>query len=371
MRIGIDCTATGRRQTGLEAYTLSLVGAMLRSNSSIEFVLFLPTSIPEQLVLLRDRFSSFESPFGNRLFANQLWLASMARVGGVDLMHYPALPPVFPPHNFVMTLHDATPWKFPQTMSKKGYIYFRSTLSLWLRKSNMIITPSVACRDEIVGRFGFATSKVRVIHHGVRSELVAHAASKGSHLLERLGLAPGYVLYVGTVEPRKNLAIVLQALARLRARGIQVRFLIVGRLAWGRAQLTRVLQEEKVEDLVVFTGHVPDYDLACLYENAAFLVQPSLYEGFGLPIVEAMALGCPVIASRISAHVEVLGDAGLFFSPFDVDGLADMMVRLLADDRARASMAERGSKRSQDFSWERAASRTLEVYNEVLTKAMS
>lgn len=368
MRVGIDCTALARRRAGLELYVQGLARALVQLDRDVEFVLFLPRSGPEELAELQERARIIRSPFNDSIVRSQLWLSLAARSSGVNLMHYPAYPPLWPAPPFVMTVQDVTPWLFPQTMPRKGYAYFRSLLAVWTRKARLVITGSEASRIEIARMFGLPEASIKVIYHGVRSALLA-GVGDSSRLLARFGLAPGYILFVGTVEPRKNLRTLIRALSRLRTGGLYVKLVVAGRMAWGATELLNVIEEEHVGDLVVVTGYVSDDELACLYRNASFVVQPSVYEGFGLPVVEAMALGCPVIASRIPAHVEVLGETGMYFSPLDIEGLSNAMVQLLADNHVRAGLVEAGLRRSQEFTWERAARQTREAYYEAIQRS--
>jgi glycosyltransferase involved in cell wall biosynthesis len=367
MRIGIDCTILDRPQTGFEAYTFNLVDSLLRLNTAAEFVLFGPRSLARLLGLPRERVSAVESPVGTGVIANQIWLATTLRSGQVDLMHYPAFPPLMPKGRFVMTLHDATPWTYGTTMSRKANWYFRSMIGLWARRCEAIIAPSDATKQEIINRLHLPVSKVRVIRLGVKRSLqFSRPSDEAAGLYPNV--APGYVLFVGTIEPRKNLPTVVRALARLRSAGSPRHLVIVGRRAWGTQELEAVLEEHEMRDLVSLVGHVRDEDLGYFYRHAACLIQPSFHEGFGLPIVEAMALGCPVIASAIPAHREVLGDAGIYFPPHDIDALAVAMAKVLDDDRESASIAERGLKRAQEFTWENAAASTFAVYCAALEK---
>ncbi len=366
MRIGIDCTVLSRPQTGFEAYTLGLVHALAQLDTGAELVLFVPRPVPEQLSGLRPRCSLVASPLGGGVLAHQAWLAAVLRARTVDVMHYPAFPPLAPPARFIMTVHDATPWAFGRTMMGRASLYFRSTIGVWAKRSRLIITPSEASKTEVVRRLGVPADRVRAIGLGVRDTLRMRPEPGGERPRRPPGLAPGYVLFVGTVEPRKNLGVVIRALARLRAAGTSRRLVIVGRLGWGMAELHTRLDEEGMRDSVVLAGHVPDEALASFYAHAAVLVQPSLHEGFGLPIVEAMAAGCPVIASDIPAHREVLGDAGAYFSPLDSEGLAAAVARLLADDRLRASMVHHGRQRAEEFTWDKTARQTLQAYHDAL-----
>jgi len=179
----------------------------------------------------------------------------------------------------------------------------------------------------------------------------------------RYGLEGPFLLSVGSLEPGKNRERLLQAFARLQARGLKHTLVVAGQRAWryeGEAPLARRLG---LADSVRFLGHVPQADLPALYSAADLFVFPSLYEGFGLPALEAMACGTPVVASNVSALPEVVGDAALQVSPLDVEALADAIERLLRDDRLRADLRERGLERARQFSWEKAARRTAEVYS--------
>ena len=368
MRIGIDCTVVGRPQTGFEAYTLSLVTSLLQLDSDIDFVLFTPKSIPRALADLSHRASIVTGPFRTGVLASQAWLGPAVALSHLDLMHYPAFPPLVPSSGFVLTLHDATPWAFRQTMSRGANLYFRTTVRLWGRRSRVIITPSEASKTQIVRHVGIPAGRIRVIKLGVRNFSQGTNVADDERGLRQFSLTPGYILFVGTVEPRKNLALVIRALALLRASGVRRQFVVAGRLAWGAVELNRLLDEEQLRDAVVFTDHISDGELANFYRQAVFLVQPSVHEGFGLPVVEAMALGCPVLASDIPAHREVLGDAGMYFSTKDALALAKGMARLLADDHARAAMRLRALVRSEEFTWAETARRTLAVYRDAVAQ---
>jgi glycosyltransferase involved in cell wall biosynthesis len=367
MRIGIDCTVMARPVTGFETYVSCLASALVRLKSDAELVLFSPRPLPPDLATLRGCATIITSPFGTQVLAHQAWLASTRHVHRVDLMHYPAFPPLLPPSKFVMTVHDATPWKFARTMSAKARIYFRSTLALWTRRSRLIITPSESSKEEIADRFGVPDSRVRVIHHGVRNSLRPRSQDASGDPPPRRRSEPEYILFVGTVEPRKNLSLLIRAIAKLRATGQSCRLVVAGRLAWGVPEIERLLDREGVNDGVELRGHVSDAELAGLYERAVCLVQPSLHEGFGYPIAEAMALGCPVIASRIPPYVEVLGEAGVYISPHDVDGLAAAISQMLGNEEFRAALIARALARSEEFTWRRSAERTLEAYRDAIT----
>ena len=185
-------------------------------------------------------------------------------------------------------------------------------------------------------------------------------------ICSRYGLrARGFILYVGVLEPRKNVPILLRAYRDLIDRGIQEQLAIVGKKGWMFEDIFATVQALKLEDRVVFTGYVTDENLPYLYNGARLFVYPSLYEGFCLPVLEAMACGIPVITSNISSMPEIIGDAGLLIDPHDPDQLVQAIQQLIADDDLNHSLRERGLQRAAQYSWERTARETLQVYSEV------
>lgn len=361
VRVGIDLTTSARSQTGLETYALSLTEAVLMRGSDLEFVVFTSSPRPQSLQAKGGRVHFVESPFGREILRNQLWLVRAAWKHQVDLMHYPAFPPLFPPRRFVLTIHDLTPWRFPRSMSRKGFLYFRSLLGAWAHRSRAILTVSSSARDEIVRILKIPAERVSVVRPAVRSGLSSHPISRDREILASFNLVPGYILFVGIIEPRKNLPVLIEAFAKSKDHNGGHKLVLAGRPGWGVDDVGLAIRRHRLEDSVVLAGYVTDEQLAALYRGAGFLVQPSVYEGFGLPVLEAMALGCPVIASRIPPHEEVLGDAGIYFSPLNVDELAGKM-RLLSSPDQRLHYAERGKARATQFTWQRAAEQVEAVY---------
>lgn len=365
-RIGIDLTTSSRRRTGLEQYALTLTEALLLEHTDLRFVIFTssepgtwdPPACNDTLIV--------RSPWGGKVLENQLWLARQGRKHRVDLMHYPAYPPLFPVARFVMTIHDLTAWRFPRAMSLKGYLYFRSMLGVWAPRSCAILTVSTSVREEIVRYLGLPRSQIVVVSPGPRKSLLADSPHRDGDHLQKFGLVPGYILHVGIVEPRKNLSILIEAVAKAIGAGANLRLVLAGRPGWGVQRVRDAICRFGLERSVALLGHVTDLELAALYRGARFLVQPSIYEGFGLPLLEAMTLGCPVIASDIPAHREVLGEAGEYFNPLDSSALAEKM-RALSAGQARASLIVKGQARAARFTWEAAAKRVIEFYRASLT----
>lgn len=369
-RVGVDLTTSSRRRTGLEHYALTLTDAVLRERSDLQFVIFTSSEPGAWDPPEHDGTLVVRSPWGSKVLENQVWLARQVWRHRVDLMHYPAYPPLFPATRFVMTIHDLTAWRFPKAMSLKGYVYFRSMLRFWAPRSSAVLTVSTSVREEVARYLGLPRSRISVVSPGPRLSLLTDAPQSDMYHLQSFGLAPGYVLHVGTMEPRKNLAVLVEAVAKAADTGLGLRLVLVGRQGWGMNRLHDAICRFGLQRSVVLLGHVTDPELAALYRGARFLVQASIYEGFGLPLVEAMALGCPVIASDIPAHREVLGDAGEYFDPLDSDALAKKM-QALSSEHARASLIAKGQARTARFTWPEAAKRVIELYRMCLTTGPS
>ena len=184
-------------------------------------------------------------------------------------------------------------------------------------------------------------------------------------MFTKYSITGSFILFVGNISPRKNILALLQAFNKLKKRGIKHKLVIAGKKDQRYEQVLKTLNELNLGGEVIFTGYVPEEDLPKLYNAADLFVYPSLYEGFGLPILEAMACGTPVVASNVSSLPEVAGDAGLLVNPQDVDALTNAMYKVLTDDKLKESLIDKGLERAKFFSWEKTARETLEVYKEV------
>ncbi len=263
---------------------------------------------------------------------------------------------------FIITVHDLERICFPHAPEDPVARMELDLDALAIKKADHVIAVSDNTKKDLVRHLDISADKISVIHNGVD-----HAVFKPNGT----GKLPfPYVLYVGSERPRKNLETILSALARLKKQGDFPDLKLVKVGSPGRSETYReatldFVNKLGLQDQVVFVGHVPDQELSTYYSSARALVYPSLYEGFGLPIVEAMACGCPVITSSISSLPEVGGEAGLYVDPHDVAGLMQTIAQVLRDESLRAQMIKRGIERSSQFSWTKAANATMDVYRQV------
>lgn len=289
---------------------------------------------------------------------------------GPNLLHSPQFNiPLLSGIPQVTTIHDCAYAKYPEEFTSPvdrllHAVMFRAAL----QKSRKIIAVSQATKDDLVARFKISESKIRVIHEGVDESFRRWPDSKQMEAFKgRYGIEGDYVLFVGVARPRKNIERVLRAFATARKDLPQsLKLIIAGPEDRRFIDIRKRVQELGIADSVIQTGKVSDRELCCLYRSALCLVFPTLYEGFGLPILEAMASGTPVITSHRPAHTEVAGEAAMLIDPLSTEQLMEAIVMVVADKKLRQELAEKGLIRAGMFSWDRCAEQTLSLYDEVL-----
>ena len=263
----------------------------------------------------------------------------------------------------VITVHDLAFLRFPQSMTAESHRYY-GQVRRGVHSADRIIAVSDATRADLSALLDADDQKIRVIHHGRDPLFYPRGCDEQRLALDKHGVGNKFLLWVGTFEPRKNLLLLLDAFQQVRDRDHHVQLVLVGKRGWLDGPIFARLDSPALRGGVRVLDNVPRPDLPALYSAAAAFVFPSLYEGFGLPVLEAMACGTPVIAADVSSLPEVLGTAGLLVRPDDSTAFADAAIRLLGDTSVAEVLAARGLERSQDFTWERAARLTLQTYFE-------
>ena len=369
MRIAID--ARKLRDFGIGTYIRNLLRHLARLDKSTEFI-----------VLCRDEDCAFAAELGENFravpersrgysFREQIAVPLNLRRERVALFHAPHyVLPAITPCPSVVTIHDCIHLRFPQYLPNKfGYAYARSALWIATHRSARVLTVSEASKRDILKYFRIPESKITVIYNAIDERFSEEpAADDVMRVQERYQLYDPFVLYAGNIKPHKNLERLIEAFYLIRRGELaHVKLLIIGDEISKYAALRRTVHRYKLHQHVRFFGFVPDATLAILYRLARVFVFPSLYEGFGLPPLEAMASGTPVITSNVSSLPEVAGDAAMLIDPYEPDAIAGAMKRVLSDDRLREDMRERGFARVREFSWDRSVRRVREIYEEVLS----
>jgi glycosyltransferase involved in cell wall biosynthesis len=292
---------------------------------------------------------------------------------GIDLVHAPSL--AVPPKGgkpLVVSIHDAAPWIFPGTFTARGRWFHAMGARAALRRADRVITGSAAAAGELAEHMSLPPDRVRVVPYGVSAPAVRPGPGEVGEVVRRYGLEGSeYVLWVGSLEPRKGVGTLVNAMAQLVARpargaGPGPVLVLAGYPGWQNSDLLPAAGLARLGTQFRQVGQVTDPELWALYSGAALFAFPSLHEGFGLPVLEAMASGTPVVASDIPALREVAGTAALLLPVGDAGAWAGAIEALLADGGRRAEMAEQGRRRAEQFSWAATAAATLEVYRELL-----
>lgn len=370
MKIGIDANLLSRWRGGSSVYLQNIVRELERIDSGNQYYLYSQRhfALPFQSPRWRKRVSR-RIPFA----PGTLWLLtearSMAARDGVDLFWGPgqALPlGLRRSVSNVLTVHDLVWQRFPETMNSYTHAVYRLFQEKWIRSADRLIAISGSVGNDLESLLHVPSCKIRVVHHGVSREYQPRdPAAAARHVEAKLGISGKYICAVGTVEPRKNLTTLIQAVKILKGRGWGHQCVIAGVKGWKDSKIYASVRQAGLTDQDVrFLGFVADQDMPWLYSGATAFVFPSLYEGFGLPLVEAMACGVPIVASHAPPMPEILQDAALLVPPAGAEEFAGAIARVLAQPELREELAARGLKRAWHFGWDKAARELLDVFEE-------
>lgn len=367
--IAIDATSVPPRPAGAGRYAIELIHALGGVDEAHDYVVYcrshslsLLSPLPSHMTLVDvGRLSR-----GRRYVWEQTRLPLDLRRRGVDLLHstHHSLPFAYSPCRRVVTVHDVTFFLAPARYPPLRRVFFQLMTRLSARFADAIIVPSRSAAADLQWTLHPHSGRVHVTYEGVAPEFHPVPPHEAAIVARRYGLEPGYLLSLGTREPGKNRSTLLRAIERLRSEGRDVHLAVVGQHSWGQDDEA----SPALRDRVRFTGYVDQSDLPALYSAASALVFPSLHEGFGLPVLESMACGTPVVTSNRSAMPEVASDAALLVDPRDERAIADAIASLLDDDALRARLRDAGIERASSFTWDECARATVAVYDEVLSR---
>jgi glycosyltransferase involved in cell wall biosynthesis len=370
MRIGIDATAVPPHKAGAGVYTDALVRALLTQYPNHTVVAFVRGDTlqgldSKQANFQRVRVDAPTRPL--RLAWEQAVLPVLTRTHALDILHSPHhTTPMLPVHcPRVVTVHDITFSLFPQRYGAVRRLYMQAATSLSHRVADAIIVPSESVREDLCRHFGARRDRVHVVYEGSRFRAQCDPTRTGE-IRARYSRGIPYILNVGSLEPGKNQVTLVRAFKQLRDSGYPHNLVIAGQAAWKYAPLLSTIDRLELRDCVMLPGYVPDEDLPALYASADVFAFPSMYEGFGLPVVEAMACGAPVVCSDRPAMPEIANGAALLVDPEDVGELAAALETVLKCDDVREKYRAAGLARATQFTWEQAARETMAVYRGVI-----
>ena len=391
MKIGVDASCWAN-QRGFGRYTRELLSALVDLDRDNEYVFLIdqharplvdfPDGVTPLVVPSRGAATSSAAASGYRPVSDILRMTAATR-GGFDLFFYPAVYsffPMIPGPKCIVTFHDAIAERHPSLTfpNERARLFWKAKSWLARRQADLVLTVSEYSKQSLIQQWNLDPTRVRAVLEAPSAEFrpVRDTAAL-THVLGKFDMRPGapYFIYVGGISPHKNLSFLIDVFCRVadEPRFSDTRLLLVGDykedvFLSSFPALSRLVEQRGQGSRVVFAGRVQDADLVHLYCGAAALVFPSLDEGFGLPAVEAMACGTPVVVSRAGALPEVVGDAGLYFDPRDDAELEGVLVRVLDDSDLRRDLSQRSLRRAAEFSWTRTASSLLDIFHQVAAR---
>ncbi|HXC72914.1 MAG TPA: glycosyltransferase family 1 protein [Pyrinomonadaceae bacterium] len=375
MRIAIDAHAVGAKLGGNESYAVNLIEALAQIDSANHYTIYITTDEA------RERFHGRWPNFKVRatlphtpLIRIPLTLSAELRKNPVDVLHVQFTAPPFCPCPVVVSIHDLSFEHLPETFKRRSRTQLRLTVRHSARRAARIISLSEHGRRDIIETYGITPERVSAIPLAAPSDFgPVQDYRELQRVRQTYGINGDYILSVGSIQPRKNLARLVQAYASLRGnKSVDKlpKLVLVGKCGWLYDETLRALKETGVADTVVLTGYVPQEDLPALYSGALCFVYPSYFEGFGLPPLEAMKCGAPVIVGNKTSLPEVVGDAALTVDPFDVEAIASAMKSVIDNPALREDLSIKGQTRAQAFDWRETARKTLAIYQEVAQETM-
>jgi glycosyltransferase involved in cell wall biosynthesis len=368
MIIGIDGSPFTENPTGIQMFMTNVFAELSRlapGNRYVVYGVHAPDAFPPEygnFILKRSMMYKywklwrlwFYSGFPLQMAADKL---------NVFLSMYQMIP-LYGRCPRIAVIYDITPVLVDNATSKYHTSIFKWQVRYTVNNANRIITISEASKRDLVTHFGASPGKISVAYPGYSGK-VFHPSDDlldTARVKAKFGIEGEYILYTGTLQTNKNIPRLVEAFARLKKAGkIPHKLVLCGKEEWGAGDIRRAVAQSGFANDVVTTGYVPSGDLPSLMRGATAFVFPSMYEGFGMPVLEAMACGVPVVVSNTSSLPEVVGDAGAVFDPFDVDGMASAIYGVISDSNLRRIMVDKGLSRSADFSWERTARSILQV----------
>jgi len=373
MRVGIDLSFITQERVGVDQYAYNLLKAIAGIDDNNDYFIYSNSPIPLDFRSFGKNFFLREQKKSAlpRLLWVQYVLPRLAEKDVVEILHAPCyVAPGRSPCPVVITYHDMASWLFPEKFRLKHRLVYSLLVPAYAKRASGIIAVSESTKKDLIRLFGIPAEKIRVVHEAAAG-MFKPVSDRG--LLEqtkrKFSLPGKFVLFVGMMEPRKNIPVLIRAFKLFRDAGNPYKLVIAGKKGWLYEEIFSTIKKLRMENEVLFTGYIRDTELPAVYNCADMFVYPSEYEGFGLPPLEAMACGVPVITTRVSSLPEVAGAAAILLeNPQDEKELAAAMEGVAANPGLRASLVKKGLERAGGFSWQKAARETVEVFREFCVK---
>src|SRR2546430_9962882 len=370
LHIAIDAHSVGAWLAGNESYAINLIESLAQIDSVNRYTLYVTKK--EAVDRFTDRWPNFDVRLTlphTPVVRIPLTLTAELRRHRVDVLHVQFTAPPFVPCPLVVSIHDLSFEHLPLTFKRRSRMQLRLTVRRSARKAARVLSLSESVRQDIIETYGIAPERVTTIPLAAAAHFFPITDAKElQRVRHTYGIAGDYILTVGSIQPRKNLTRLVKAYAHLHAErhGVKLpKLVLVGKKAWLYDETLRLIEQSGIGNQIILTGYVAAADLPALYSGAICFAYPSYFEGFGLPPLEAMKCGVPVIVGDRTSLPEVVGDAGLLVNPFDELEISSALARLIDNPDLRDKLRVKGLKRADHFNWHDTARRTLEVYKQV------
>ena len=374
--IGIDYTPAYEQGAGIGRLVRDLISALAQVDTSTEYKLFVSGATKQSLPAAPASNFTWKPTRINPRWLARIWhrtqlpLPVETFTGQVDLFHATdfTLPPSLSKTKTIVTVHDLSFVRVPDAASQKLKRYLDVVVPRSVHKANHVIADSQATKDDLIEFYNIPSDKITVLLSGVDSgyqkikQFVSLMTIRNKYNIPNTP----YIFCVGTIQPRKNYSRTIKALKILRDEGYELDFVIAGGKGWLEDEMYQTIKDTGLENHVHLIGFADDEDLPALYSGAECVAFPSLYEGFGFPVLEGMACETPVVTSNLSSLPEVAGDAALLVDPYDIEAIADAIKRILDDSELRQTLIKRGINQASKFTWESSARQLCQIYNDVL-----
>ena len=387
MIIGIDTRLYGTKHGGIGRYIKELILNLLKIDRENQYVFFVYNDKDKEAIkcdlqkCLSDKISFITSQFRWYSIKEQIMMPTVIKKTGIDLMHFPHFNvPMSYNDPYVSTIHDLIIHHFPDERAttlplwlyRLKLIGYKKVIKRAVKNARVIIAPSEFTKNDILKFYKIEAAKIKIVHEGVDLKSKCQMSNVKSNPNVKCQNLNNYLLYVGSVYPHKNLEKLVDAFVILRNKyKVDVKLVLVGKIDYFYNQLQKYIISKypNINYLIsniVFYGYADDSELAQLYKNAKLFVFPSLYEGFGLPPLEAMSFGTPVAASNLSSIPEVCGDAAVYFDPNDIDEIVEKIYPVIASEAKQSLLRQKGFDQIKKYSWTKMAQETLQIYKNML-----
>jgi len=371
VKLGIISEPLNKSLTGVGNYTYNLIRELLNIYTGKNIILInyknCNNFIPVDKLIIGNPFEKISKTY---LWYPYIFALNYIKecFNNLDIIHNPYQAPTFfnlKKQKYIITVHDLIQILFPKEVKPLVHLIQKTMLPRTLKTADMVIVVSHSTKYDLIKYLKIPENKIKVIYHGVNKNYKPLSDNEIKNIRRKYNLKYPFILYVGGIGGQKNIPTLIKAFYKIKKLGVPYKLVLTGKKRWKYREIFKLVDKLNLQKDVIFTGYVPEGDLPALYNAADLFVYPSLYEGFGLPPLEAMACGTPVITSNTSSLPEVVGDAGIMVDPYDVDGLAKAMYEVLTNDGLREELRKRGLKRAKLFNWKKCAEEHLRVYEEV------